>query len=236
MGLRSFLSSKKNLVSCLATGAAIAMLSFASNARADGTRYVCTGWNMTGNDPASGTTNSFIMTATNNAVLNWLWKTQFMTRATSSENGEITSNVSDPDGYADKDSEVVFNASSSNGYSFAGYGGLPISSFPNGTSTNPTVSFPVTGVCTGIVGNFVKNTEWGDAAFSSMKVNQNNIYLGISPTDTNYLYHVYSFTNLLEKTLLEETNALGMGGTNPLSFTLPLTTDVMKFYRAKYSK
>lgn len=37
------------------------------------TQYVCTGWSMTGQEPASGTGNSFQMTVTDNAVLTWNW-------------------------------------------------------------------------------------------------------------------------------------------------------------------
>ncbi len=33
------------------------------------------GWALSGNSPASGSTNNFTMTITNNAVLTWLWKT-----------------------------------------------------------------------------------------------------------------------------------------------------------------
>ena len=38
------------------------------------TQYVCTGWSMTGHEPASGTGTSFDMTVTNNAVLTWNWE------------------------------------------------------------------------------------------------------------------------------------------------------------------
>lgn len=38
------------------------------------TQYVCTGWSMTGHEPASGTGTSFAMTVTNNAVLTWNWQ------------------------------------------------------------------------------------------------------------------------------------------------------------------
>ncbi len=37
------------------------------------TQYVCTGWSMIGNDPTSGSANSFTMTVTGNAVLTWNW-------------------------------------------------------------------------------------------------------------------------------------------------------------------
>ena len=41
------------------------------------TEYVCSGWAMTGNAPASGMTNQFTMTHTNHAVLTWLWGTNY---------------------------------------------------------------------------------------------------------------------------------------------------------------
>ena len=51
------------------------------------TQFVCTGWTLTGNAPASGNTNSMIMTHTNNAVLTWLWKTQYSLMVTSGVHG-----------------------------------------------------------------------------------------------------------------------------------------------------
>ncbi len=41
-----------------------------------GTQYVCTGWTMSGNEPASGVTNALAMTHTNNALLTWQWSPQ----------------------------------------------------------------------------------------------------------------------------------------------------------------
>lgn len=51
------------------------------------TQFVNTGWALTGNGPASGTTNSMIMTLTNNAVLTWLWKTQYSLTLTAGVHG-----------------------------------------------------------------------------------------------------------------------------------------------------
>ncbi|MEI7437970.1 MAG: NHL repeat-containing protein, partial [bacterium] len=51
------------------------------------TQYVCTGWSLTGNAPASGGTNTLIMTHTNNAVLTWLWKTQYRLTITAGVHG-----------------------------------------------------------------------------------------------------------------------------------------------------
>ena len=38
-------------------------------------QYTCMGWSMTGSTPASGPSQSFVMTLTNNATLTWLWQT-----------------------------------------------------------------------------------------------------------------------------------------------------------------
>jgi hypothetical protein len=53
------------------------------------TRYVCTGWSMTGNDPQSGITNAMTMTHTNAAVLTWLWKTQYDLTVSAATNGAV---------------------------------------------------------------------------------------------------------------------------------------------------
>ena len=51
------------------------------------TQFVCTGWALSGNAPASGTTNTMIMTHTNNSVLTWLWKTQYSLTITAGVHG-----------------------------------------------------------------------------------------------------------------------------------------------------
>jgi len=76
------------------------------------TQYVCTGWSMTGNEPASGTTTNFNMTVTSDAVLTWNWSianisptvaegvqmTGYRTRANVLTEQGLLSHVSDPDG------------------------------------------------------------------------------------------------------------------------------------------
>lgn len=51
------------------------------------TQFVNTGWTLAGNEPASGSTNSMIMTHTNNAVLTWNWKTQYSLTVTAAVHG-----------------------------------------------------------------------------------------------------------------------------------------------------
>jgi len=54
-----------------------------------GTQVTCRGWAMTGNIPASGATNNFEMTQTNNATLNWLWNTNFLLTTQASGSGTV---------------------------------------------------------------------------------------------------------------------------------------------------
>lgn len=51
------------------------------------TQFVNTGWTLAGNEPASGSTNTMIMTHTNNAVLTWNWKTQYRLTVTAGVHG-----------------------------------------------------------------------------------------------------------------------------------------------------
>lgn len=51
------------------------------------TQFVNTGWTLVGNEPASGSTNTMIMTHTNNAVLTWNWKTQYRLTVTAAVHG-----------------------------------------------------------------------------------------------------------------------------------------------------
>jgi hypothetical protein len=64
--------------------------SMANPEPAGGTQYVCTGWSMVGNEPASGTTTQCVMTLTNNAVLTWLWTTNYYLNTAAGPNGSVT--------------------------------------------------------------------------------------------------------------------------------------------------
>ena len=55
-----------------------------------GTQCVCTGWTMTGNAPASGTSNFFVMIVTNNCSLTWLWKTNYLLGVTAAPHGSVS--------------------------------------------------------------------------------------------------------------------------------------------------
>ncbi len=55
----------------------------------NGTQYVCLGWTMSGNNPVSGSTNLFLMTQTNDAVLVWLWTTNVQFSRFAGPNGSL---------------------------------------------------------------------------------------------------------------------------------------------------
>ena len=48
-----------------------------------------TGWVLSGNEPASGSTNEFVMTITNNAVLAWQWATNTLVRGISMDTNAV---------------------------------------------------------------------------------------------------------------------------------------------------
>ena len=67
--------------------------SIATPAPVGGTQFVCTGWTMTGNEPSTGATTSFMMTLTNHAELTWLWTTNYWLDTASGPNGSV--NIAD---------------------------------------------------------------------------------------------------------------------------------------------
>lgn len=58
-----------------------------------GTQLVCTGWALPGNDPVAGGTTNFTLTLTNDAVLTWLWTTNFWLDTETGAHGTV--NVAD---------------------------------------------------------------------------------------------------------------------------------------------
>lgn len=83
------------------------------------TQYVCSGWAMTGNAPASGTGTNFTMTVTNNASLAWQWRTNYyLTTSTSGSGG-----VSVASQWCTNGAAVAMTATASNFWNFAGWTG-----------------------------------------------------------------------------------------------------------------
>jgi hypothetical protein len=53
------------------------------------TQFVCTGWVMTGNAPASGAGLRCVMTVTNAATLTWQWSTNYWLAASAGQHGTV---------------------------------------------------------------------------------------------------------------------------------------------------
>jgi hypothetical protein len=85
-----------------------------------GTQYVCTGWTMTGNQPASGVTTNVVMTQTNNAVLTWRWRTNYLLNASAGAGGTVTGSVNR---FYAAGSRVAVTAVPLLGYRFTGWTG-----------------------------------------------------------------------------------------------------------------
>ena len=54
-----------------------------------GTWHVAAGWRLTGHEPGAGTTNRFVFAITNNAVLDWLWQTNYWVEVLSTPHGTV---------------------------------------------------------------------------------------------------------------------------------------------------
>jgi hypothetical protein len=96
------------------------------------TQYVGVGWTMTGDSPASGVTNRFVMTQTHNAILTWLWDTNYLLEL-SADHGVISNAVAGwkPAGwvydlYALADVGYVFDHWQVNGVDVPGTAATPL--------------------------------------------------------------------------------------------------------------
>ena len=54
------------------------------------TQYVCSGWTLTGHEPATGTNNQFAVIVTNDAMLAWLWTTNYWLQAQINGSGTLS--------------------------------------------------------------------------------------------------------------------------------------------------
>ena len=93
-----------------------------------GTRYVCTGWQGTGDVPAEGSSNSVAFTATQDSSLIWQWRTDYLVELVAGVNGSLDN----PGGWLPAGTTCVATATASNGYVFAGWTG----DVPAGSETN----------------------------------------------------------------------------------------------------
>jgi len=116
---------------------------------ATGTQYVCTGWLGSGSVPASGSVLDTSLIITNDSVLAWQWKTQYLLMATADANGTVTAS----NGWYDAGtSNVIVTADPAEGYHFAGWTGDIVSS-------NSTLSLTMDRAYT-IQANFEINTYY----------------------------------------------------------------------------
>jgi NOL1/NOP2/fmu family ribosome biogenesis protein len=84
-----------------------------------GTQYVCQGWTLTGNEPASGATTNFTLTLTNNATLTWNWQTEYQLTTATNGSGSVTA----ADGWYASGSNVTLTATQSANWHFVWWTG-----------------------------------------------------------------------------------------------------------------
>jgi N-acetylneuraminic acid mutarotase len=87
------------------------------------TQFVCSGWAMTGNDPASGASTQMVMTVTNDAVLSWLWTTNYLLTTAVDAHGSVLPVT----GWKAFGSNVVIAATASAYYHFTSWTGDVVS-------------------------------------------------------------------------------------------------------------
>lgn len=83
------------------------------------TNYICTGWNMTGHAPASGTGTNVTVTLTNDLTLTWLWSTDYRLDTEAATNGT----VSPGDGWYTNGATVIVTPDPAEGYIFDSWTG-----------------------------------------------------------------------------------------------------------------
>jgi len=83
------------------------------------TQYLCQGWTMLGNEPASGLGTNVTLTLTNDATLTWQWATQFNLTVSAGPHGSVICS----NGWYDAGSITSATAVPSNGWYFAGWWG-----------------------------------------------------------------------------------------------------------------
>ncbi len=87
----------------------------------DRTQYVTAGWTLTGGHvPAQGTEEVMSYLVSNDAVLTWLWRTNYLLEAAADAGGQVVGSVP---GWIAKDSPVSIQAVADEGFGFAGWTG-----------------------------------------------------------------------------------------------------------------
>ena len=106
-----------------------------------GIQYINRGWSMTGNAPVSGTTNQVTMTVTNDAVLTWLWDTNFWLDTEAAAYGSVAPG----DQWVPAGSNVTVVGTPDSNYTFGVWVGDGAAFITGGNIYSPTVTVTVTG-------------------------------------------------------------------------------------------
>lgn len=100
-----------------------------------GSRFLCTGWTLASNAPASGATNWMLMTLTNDATLTWSWDTNFSLSISADPGGSVLPGS----GWYPGGATVELQASASNDFAFGGWTG-DTNAIVAGSATSATIS------------------------------------------------------------------------------------------------
>ena len=103
------------------------------------TQYVCTGWALAGNDPATGTNVNVVLTLTNHATLTWLWTTNYHLDPVSGPGGSINQAAD----WYEKGDVVSITATASDHYHFTNWTGS-VTSLANPLELTMNAAYSIT--------------------------------------------------------------------------------------------
>jgi len=115
--------------------------SVASHVIQGGAEYLCTGWAMTGNSPTGGAANVMVMTHTNDAVLTWLWDTNYWLDTEAMAYGSVAPG----DQWVPAGSNVTVVGTPDTNYTFGVWTGDGTNYITSGNIYSPTVTVTMTG-------------------------------------------------------------------------------------------
>lgn len=105
------------------------------------TRFVNTGWILSGNEPANGSTNEVVIAITNDATLSWQWATNYMLTASAAPGGAIELSTN---GWLLAGTSVELTAIPSNSFAFTEWSG-DTNAISSGSATSPVISVQMNG-------------------------------------------------------------------------------------------
>ena len=192
----------------------------------DHTRHLCTGWTLTGDQPANGTGYGFAMTLTRPSVLTWQWRTEY--RVVTAVNG--SGSVSAASGWQPADQPLQITATPALGYYFAGWSGdtagcdmagknivLPMTR-PHGTIT---ANFATDENFTVIA---VPDTQFYSSQFPTLVTRQIQWVLENRDRDKLNIKFLTHLGDLVDRTTLATQWSRATDAMNPLNGQLPYGT------------